>query len=117
MALTAVLAFSIGSFLLTLQSITSATTIQLANLSYKFVTTLTSRITHPSDPVTSMGWLGYAVCSSGMVLYILRPATDGNIAKASSPRNKGLSPRNKGLSPRNKAVSPKNKASSPKKAK
>ena len=73
--LTAVFAFSIGNFLLALQTVTSATTIQLTNLSYKLVTTLTSRFTHPSA-VTELGWVGYGVCSLGMFVYLLAPVRD-----------------------------------------
>lgn len=70
--LSAVGAFSIGTFLLSLQGITSATTIQLANIGYKFLTTAVSRFTHPTE-VAALGWLGYAICSAGMIQYSLAP--------------------------------------------
>jgi len=64
---------SIGTLLLSLQGRTSATTIQVANIFYKFLTTVLSRFTHPSD-VAAQGWLGYGLCTSGFCVYTFAPA-------------------------------------------
>eukprot|EP00439_Symbiodinium_sp_Y106_P064631 s1251_g10.t1 len=63
-------AFGIGTLLLALQAEVSATTIQVANVSYKCATTIVSRLTHPSE-LTSMGVLGYCICTGGVLTYTL----------------------------------------------
>lgn len=63
-------AFGIGTLLLALQAEVSATTIQVANVSYKCATTVVSRLTHPSE-LTSMGVLGYCICTGGVLTYTL----------------------------------------------
>eukprot|EP00392_Amoebophrya_sp_AT5.2_P004729 g4737.t1 len=92
--LSAFLAFSIGtslsdtlrSFLLSLQSMCSATTIQLANISYKFVTTVISRFTHPTE-VHLVGWVGYAICTAGLVQYSIAPAKTTPLALKNEPED------------------------------
>jgi len=93
--LSALLAFSIGSFLLSLQGQTTATTIQLANIGYKFLTTVLSRFTHPTE-VTPMGWMGYFICTAGLVQYSYNPVEiekkskkDGSSSSRSPSRSRG----------------------------
>lgn len=69
-ASSALTAFGIGTLLLKLQAEVSATTIQVANVAYKCLTTVVSRLTHPSE-VSPMGYLGYVVCTSGVLMYTL----------------------------------------------
>ncbi|CAD7966571.1 unnamed protein product [Amoebophrya sp. A25] len=87
-AVSAILAFSIGNFLLSLQARVSATTIQLANMGYKFATTLLSRFTHPSE-VKLVGWLGYAICTAGLVQYAVRPSSKKTSSGGATPSKKG----------------------------
>ncbi|CAD7971585.1 unnamed protein product [Amoebophrya sp. A120] len=87
LVLSALLAFSIGSFLLGLQGLCSATTIQLANISYKFVTTMVSRLTHPSE-VQFIGWVGYAICTAGLVQYAVNPAKATPVGQQTVERQK-----------------------------
>lgn len=67
-AATALAAFGIGTLLLSLQGEVAATTIQVANVAYKCLTTAVSRITHPTE-VRFLGFVGYAVCTAGVLLY------------------------------------------------
>lgn len=83
MASSAVAAFGIGTLLLALQGEVSATTIQVANVAYKCLTTVVSRLTHPSERLgplkglklplrlTFAGVVGYCVCTSGVLTYTL----------------------------------------------
>lgn len=72
--LSALAAFGIGTLLFGLQGEVSPTTIQVANVGYKCVTTGVSRFTHPSV-LHPLGYLGYTVCTSGVLLYTLsRPS-------------------------------------------
>lgn len=78
----AVAAFGIGTLLLALQQEVSATTIQVANVAYKCATTVVSRLTHPSE-VSPLGYFGYCVCTSGVLLYtITRSKPKASIKKA-----------------------------------
>jgi len=79
------IAFSIGTLLYYLQSIVSATTIQMANITYKFATVVVSRVTHPAE-ISWMGWLGYGICTLGVIDYAFAPkkasgVTDGSAVK------------------------------------
>ncbi|CAE7039171.1 GFT1 [Symbiodinium natans] len=80
-------AFGIGTLLLALQAEVSATTIQVANVSYKCATTVVSRLTHPSE-LTAMGVFGYCVCTGGVLTYTLtRPPSRGKAGLLVSVRS------------------------------
>lgn len=83
-AVSALAAFSIGTLLLKLQGEVSATTIQVANVAYKCATTAISRLTHPAE-VSPLGYVGYGLCTSGVLLYTLtrRPRAKGGAGKKS----------------------------------
>mmetsp|Transcript_96175 Transcript_96175/g.206360 ORF Transcript_96175/g.206360 Transcript_96175/m.206360 type:complete len:322 (-) Transcript_96175:63-1028(-) len=68
--LSAAAAFGIGTLLLELQTQVSATTIQVANVSYKCATTMVSRLTHPAE-ITPLGVVGYLLTTVGVLLYTL----------------------------------------------
>eukprot|EP00397_Hematodinium_sp_SG-2012_P026184 GEMP01027411.1.p1 GENE.GEMP01027411.1~~GEMP01027411.1.p1 ORF type:complete len:299 (+),score=27.51 GEMP01027411.1:66-962(+) len=64
-----VMAFSLGTLVCYLQTQVSATTIQVVNITYKFVTVVVSRITHPSE-ISWVGWVGYIICTAGILNHI-----------------------------------------------
>ena len=51
-----------------LQSVTTATSIQVANIGFKVITTFVSLFTHGEWP-SAKGWTGLAVCTIGIILY------------------------------------------------
>jgi drug/metabolite transporter (DMT)-like permease len=59
----------LGVVMFTLQGVTSATSIQVANTLFKFVTTILSLFTHPGNGPNFVGWMGYSVCTMGFALY------------------------------------------------
>jgi len=58
----------LGVVMFALQRLVSATSIQLGNVLFKFLTTLASLTIHPVQ-ISLQGWIGYAVCSAGFLLY------------------------------------------------
>ena len=58
----------LGVFMFVLQPLVSATTIQLGNVSFKFLTTVASMLMHPVY-VAPQGWIGYLVCTTGFYIY------------------------------------------------
>jgi len=65
---TCVCAFGMGTFAFYLQQATSAASVQVANIGYKLVTTILSRVTHPS-PVKPLSWVGFVISILGIGLY------------------------------------------------
>ena len=57
-----------GVSLFELQTRTSATSIQVANVGFKIITTVVSLFTHGEYPSIA-GWAGYAVSTAGVLLY------------------------------------------------
>lgn len=82
--LSTVFGFGMGTFNFCLQKEVSATTVQVANISYKLVSTIISRATHPA-PVPAVGWLGYAVSLAGIAIYTLGPKLLSPAAAPSIP--------------------------------
>eukprot|EP00933_Yihiella_yeosuensis_P013686 TRINITY_DN12563_c0_g3_i1.p1 TRINITY_DN12563_c0_g3~~TRINITY_DN12563_c0_g3_i1.p1 ORF type:complete len:321 (-),score=49.69 TRINITY_DN12563_c0_g3_i1:128-1090(-) len=82
-------AFGIGTLLLALQAEVSATTIQVANVAYKCLTTLVSRLTHPAE-VSTLGYVGYGVCTGGVLMYTLtrQALSKNNGAKGEEKKSK-----------------------------
>jgi len=79
---TCVCAFGIGSLVFSLQQATTAASVQVANIGYKLVTTILSRVTHPS-PVPQLSWVGFAFSILGIALYTISgnspaPVKDGD---------------------------------------
>mmetsp|Transcript_60231 Transcript_60231/g.189272 ORF Transcript_60231/g.189272 Transcript_60231/m.189272 type:complete len:314 (-) Transcript_60231:26-967(-) len=72
LAFSALLGFGVGTLVTCLVSRVAGTTVQVANIFYKFLTTLLSRFTHPSE-VAMQGWAGYAICSAGFCMYTFGP--------------------------------------------
>eukprot|EP00928_Gymnodinium_smaydae_P062474 TRINITY_DN46328_c0_g1_i1.p1 TRINITY_DN46328_c0_g1~~TRINITY_DN46328_c0_g1_i1.p1 ORF type:complete len:375 (-),score=37.28 TRINITY_DN46328_c0_g1_i1:284-1360(-) len=70
--LSMVFGFGIGTLNFYLQQALNATAVQVANILYKLVTTLISRITHPVD-VAFASWVGYAISLAGVSLYTFGP--------------------------------------------
>lgn len=70
--LSTVFGFGVGTSNFNLQREVSATTVQVANISYKLVTTILSCLTHPS-PVTLASWIGYIVSLAGIAVYTFGP--------------------------------------------
>jgi drug/metabolite transporter (DMT)-like permease len=58
----------LGVLMFVLQPLVSATTIQLGNVLFKFITTVISLALHPVY-IAPQGWVGYAVCSLGFFMY------------------------------------------------
>lgn len=75
-AISGVFAVFIGTLLLALQARFAATSIHVANIFYKFVTTVISTFTHPTG-VPLQGWLGYLICTAGFCLYTFPPGGSG----------------------------------------
>jgi len=69
--LTTLFGFGMGTLNFHLQQAVNATTVQVANVGYKLLTTVVSRVTHP-EPVPGMAWLGYSISTFGIVFYTLR---------------------------------------------
>ncbi len=95
--ISSVLAMLMGVFMFTLQLRVSATTIQLANTMYKFLTTFISLFTHPIPrPVPLIGWVGYALSSIGFLFYSGNAAKGyGTVASKSRPPPETSSPTDK----------------------
>jgi len=72
LAASAFFGFGVGTLVTSLVAQVSSTTIQVVNIFYKFLTTVMSRFTHPSD-VALEGWVGYAICSTGFCMYTFAP--------------------------------------------
>lgn len=73
-------AVAIGTLLLSLQARFAATSIHVANIFYKFVTTLISCFTHPTV-VPVQGWFGYLICTVGFSVYTFAPRPDSGEKK------------------------------------
>jgi drug/metabolite transporter (DMT)-like permease len=61
----------LGVLMFVLQPLVSATTIQLGNILFKFITTVISLVLHPVY-IAPQGWVGYAVCSLGFFMYSIQ---------------------------------------------
>lgn len=72
LAISTIFGFGMGTFNFCLQKEVSATTVQVANILYKLLTTIVSRLTHPS-PVAPRCWLGYATSLLGIAVYTFGP--------------------------------------------
>jgi drug/metabolite transporter (DMT)-like permease len=74
LVLSGLLCLFAGTFWFSLQARTSSTNIQVANIFSKLITTLISLVTHGDFP-SLLGWVGYAVSMSGVLVYTLATST------------------------------------------
>lgn len=70
--LSSIFGFGMGTFNFYLQQAVNATTVQVANILYKLITTIISRMTHPAHVAWS-SWFGFAISLSGIGLYTFGP--------------------------------------------
>jgi drug/metabolite transporter (DMT)-like permease len=70
--LSTIFGYGMGTFNFYLQQSVNAASVQVANILYKLLTTILSRVTHPA-PVTSSSWAGFAISLAGIALYTFGP--------------------------------------------